>query len=148
MQSGQQPKTELLSTFLRHCPQKGNCSSMASSSSLSFTSSSLHIVGATTDVLGACERLVVMVVVLVMEELTLDMLDTTDSVEHTAGAEKGRKAAPLGSGRGRVGLAAAPTVWPSPGNLLAEAATVVGAAAESAVAWPGLAAKAADLAPW
>ena len=141
MQSGQQPKTELLSNLLRHCPQKVNCSSMASSSSLSFTSSSLHIVGATTDVLGACERLVVMVVVLVME-------DTTDSVEHTAGAEKGRKAAPLGSGRGRVGLAAAPSVWPSPGNLLAEAATVVGAAAKSAVAWPGLAAKAAALAAW
>ena len=91
-----------------------------------------------------------MVVELVMEELTLDKLDTvgTGSVEHTAGAEKGRKAAPLGSGRGRVGLAAAPSVWPSPGNLLAEAATVVGAAAESAVAWPGLAAKAAALSAW
>ena len=67
--------------------------------------------GATTDVLGACERLVVMVFVLIMKELTLDMLDTTDSVEHTAGVEKGRKAAPLGRGRCRVGLAAAPTCW-------------------------------------
>ena len=90
-----------------------------------------------------------MVVVLVMEELTLDMLDTTDSVEHTAGAEKGRKAAPLGSGRGRVGLAAAPSVWPSPGNLLAEAATVVGAAAgKGAVGVAGLSVKAAALAAW
>ena len=103
---------------------------------------------ATTDVLGACGRLVVVVVELVMEELTLDMLDTMGSVEHSAGAEKGGKAAPLGRGRGRVGFAAVPSNWPSPGKLLAEAATVVEAAAETAVAWAGLAAKAAALAAW
>ena len=46
-----------------------------------------------------------MVVELVMEELTLDKLDTvgTGSVEHTAGAVKEGKTAPLRRGRGRVG---------------------------------------------
>ena len=46
--------------------------------------------GATIDVLGACEMVVVMVVELVTDELTLDKQDTMGigSVEHTAGAAK------------------------------------------------------------
>ena len=87
---------------------------------------------------------------LVMEELTLDKLDTlgTCSVEHTAGAGKEGKTAPLRRGRGRVGFAAVPSILPSPGKLLAEAAKVVGAAAGTAGALVGLAAKAAALAAW
>ena len=106
--------------------------------------------GATTDVLGACETVVVKVVELVMKELTLDKLDTVGigSVEHTAGAGKEGKDAPFWRGRGMVGFAAVPSFWPSPGKMLAGAATVVGAAAGTAVALAGLAAKAAALAAW
>ena len=62
--------------------------------------------GATIDVLGACERLEVMMVELVMEELTLDKLETvgTCSVEHTAGAVKEGNDAPLGPLLGRCWL--------------------------------------------
>jgi hypothetical protein len=87
---------------LRHCPQKVKFSSI-SSSSLSNTSSSLHVTAATTHVLGGCKRLVV--VMLIREELMLDKLDTTDNVEHTVGAtgfEKGGKTAPLQRGKGRI----------------------------------------------
>ena len=51
---------------------------------------------ATIDVLGACERLWVMVVEPAMEELTLDRLGTIakGSVEHTAGAGKEGKTTP------------------------------------------------------
>ena len=120
MQRGQQPKIESLSNGLRHCPQKVKFSSI-SSSSLSITSSSLHVTAAATHVLGGCERLVVVVVVmLIREELMLDKLDTTDNVEHTVGTtgfETGGKTAPLQRGRGRAGFAAFPRVCPSPGNL-------------------------------
>ena len=85
MQRGQPPKVELLSKLLRHCPQNVNCSS--TSSSLSFTTSSLHVTGTATGVVRGWERLLVVVVMLVVrEELTLAMLDTTGSVELTAGA--------------------------------------------------------------
>ena len=68
--------------------------------------------GATIDVLDASERVEVMMVELVMEELTLDKLETvgTCSVEHTAGAGKEEKTAPLRRGRGRVGFAAVPSI--------------------------------------
>ena len=83
--------------------------------------------GSTIDVLGACEMVVVEVVERAMEELTFDKLDTLDigSVEHTAGPGKEGKAAPLHRGRGRVGFAAVPRSWPSPGKMLAGAATLV-----------------------
>ena len=70
--------------------------------------------GATTDVLGVCEMVVLMVVELVREEITLDKLDTgiTGSVEHTGGAEKGGNTAP-------------PSIWPFPGKMLAGATTLV-----------------------
>ena len=92
-----------------------------------------------------------MVVELVMEELTLHKLDTVGigSGEHTAaGAGKEGKDAPFWRGRGMVGFAAVPSFWPSPGKMLAGAATVVGAAAGTAVALAGLSAKAAALAAW
>ena len=106
--------------------------------------------GATIDVLDASERVEVMMVELVMEELTLDKLETvgTCSVEHTAWAGKEGKTDSLRRGRGRVGFSAVPSILPSPGKLLAEAAKVVGAAADTAGALAGLAAKAAALAAW
>ena len=85
---------------------------MSSSSSLSFTSSSLHVVGSTTDVLGVCETVMLVVVQLVVEELTLDKLDTVGivSVEHTGRATEEGKAAPLLRGGGRIGFAAIPSI--------------------------------------
>ena len=84
------------------------------------------------------------------KELTLDKLDTIGigSDEHTAGVAKERKAAPLRRGRGRVGFAAVPSIWPSPGKMLAGTATLVWPATGTVVALAGLAAKAAALAAW
>ena len=77
---------------------------------------------------------VVLVMVLVREELTLAILDTTGSVEHTDVAGYGEKSAPLERGRGKVGFAAIPRVWPTPGKLSAGAAGAAGASEASEAA--------------
>ena len=92
---------------------------------------------------GGWERLkVVLVTVVVREELTLAILDTTGSVEHTDVAGYGGKTAPLERGRGKVGFAAIPRVWPTPGKLSAGAAGAAGASEAAG------AAEAAALAAW
>ena len=95
----------------------------------------------------------------VREEITDSGEDTATvvvvegRVEHIADVGGGKKI-PFGIGRGSTGFSALPTTWPSPGNflaagkILAGAATVVGAAAGTAVTLAGLAAKAAALAAW